>query len=78
MHFLTNIPYLNHRSQKKICVFLYSVLPMMVHNKYFYRCLEVNGLLDFPGGTMDRNPSANAGDTGSIADPGGSHMPWSI
>ena len=30
---------------------------------------------DFPGGTVDKNPPANAGDTGSIPDPGRSHMP---
>ena len=27
-------------------------------------------ILDFPGGPMDRSPSANAGDTGSIPGPG--------
>ena len=32
---------------------------------------------DFPGGTMVKNPPANAGDTGSIPGPGRSHMPWS-
>ena len=31
---------------------------------------------DFPGGTVDKNPSANAGDTGSIPGPGRFHMPW--
>ena len=30
---------------------------------------------DFPGGPVVRNPSANAGDTGSIPDPERSHMP---
>ena len=33
--------------------------------------------LDFPGGTVDRNPPANAGDMGSIPGPGRFHMPWS-
>jgi len=28
----------------------------------------------FPGGSVAKNPPANAGDTGSIPDPGGSHM----
>ena len=28
----------------------------------------------FPGGTVDTNPPANAGDTGSVLDPGGFHM----
>ena len=32
---------------------------------------------DFPGGTVVKNPPANAGDTGSIPGPGRSHMLWS-
>ena len=32
---------------------------------------------DFPGGTVVKNPPANAGDMGSIPDPGRSHVPWS-
>ena len=31
----------------------------------------------FPGGTVDKNPPANAGDMGSIPGLGRSHMPWS-
>ena len=31
----------------------------------------------FPGGTVVKNPSANAGDTSSSPGPGRSHMPWS-
>ena len=31
----------------------------------------------FPGGTVVKNPPANAGDTGSSPGPGRSHMPWS-
>ena len=31
----------------------------------------------FPGGTVVKNPSANAGDTGSSPGLGRSHMPWS-
>ena len=31
----------------------------------------------FPGGTVVKNLPANAGDTGSIPGPGGSHMPRS-
>ena len=34
-------------------------------------------MLDFPGGTVDTNPPANAGDTGSIPSPGRVHMLWS-
>ena len=33
-----------------------------------------NVYLGFPGGTVVRNPPANAGDTGSSPGPGGSHM----
>ena len=32
---------------------------------------------DLPGGTVVKNPPANAGDTGSIPGPGRSHMPRS-
>ena len=32
---------------------------------------------DFPGGTVVKNPPANAGDTGSSPGPGRSHVPWS-
>ena len=31
----------------------------------------------FPGGSVVKNPPANAGDMGSISDPGRSHMLWS-
>ena len=31
----------------------------------------------FPGGSVVRNPPANAGDASSIPGPGRSHMPWS-
>ena len=32
---------------------------------------------NFSGGTVDKNPPANAGDRGSIPDMGRFHMPWS-
>ena len=32
---------------------------------------------DFPGGTMDKNLPASAGDMGLIPDPGRSHVLWS-
>ena len=32
---------------------------------------------DFPGGTVDKNPPANAGNTGSIPGLGRSHVPQS-
>ena len=31
---------------------------------------------DFPGGTVVKNPPANAGNMGSSPGPGRSHMPW--
>ena len=31
-------------------------------------------IFDFPGGTVDKNPPANAGDLGSIPGLGRSHM----
>ena len=37
---------------------------------------ELEGL-GFPGGTVVKNPPANAGDTGSSPGPGRSHMPRS-
>ena len=30
----------------------------------------------FPGGSVDKNPPANAGDISLIPGPGRSHMPW--
>ena len=33
--------------------------------------------LGFPGGTVVKNPPANAGDMGSSPGLGRSHMPWS-
>ena len=36
----------------------------------------LNLIMDFPGGAVDRNLPANAGDTGLIPDPGRSHVPW--
>ena len=34
-----------------------------------------NPMQGLPGGSVARSPSANAGDTGSITEPGESHMP---
>ena len=31
---------------------------------------------DFPGGSVDKNPPANAGDMGLTLGPGKFHMPW--
>ena len=39
-------------------------------------CIKMT-MRDFPGGTVVRNPPADAGDTGLSPGPGRSHMPWS-
>ena len=41
---------------------------------FLYRSYELKAFLHFPGGATDKKPLANAGDMGSIPDPGGSHM----
>ena len=41
------------------------------------KLLLKNPTWDFPGGTVVKNPPANAGDTGSSPGPGRFHMPWS-
>ena len=41
--------------------------------RWTLKCPEVG----FPGGTVVKNPPANAGDTGSSPGPGRSHMPRS-
>ena len=38
------------------------------------RVLDKNQEADFPGSVVDKNPSANAGDSSSIPGPGRSHM----
>ena len=39
--------------------------------------LKIPTSRDFPGGSVVKNPPANAGDTGSSPGPGRSHMPRS-
>ena len=34
--------------------------------------------MGFPGGAVNKNPSANAGDIGLISGPGRFHRPWSM
>ena len=38
---------------------------------------KVKNTWDFPSGSVDKNPPANAGDTGLSPGPGRSHMPRS-
>ena len=37
----------------------------------------IQSVQDFPGGTVNKNPPASAGDTGLIPGPGRFHVPWS-
>ena len=39
--------------------------------------IDKSNLQGFPGGAVVKNPPGSAGDTGSIPDPGRSHMPRS-
>ena len=39
--------------------------------------LKKKEIWDFPGGTVIKNPPANAGHMGSIPGPGRYHMSWS-
>ena len=40
-------------------------------------CVPLKFLLDFPGGSVDKDPAANAGDTGLIPARGEFHILWS-
>ena len=44
-------------------------------DRFYY--IKIKNFWDFPGGTVVKNPPANAGDTGSSPGPGSSHMPRS-
>jgi len=46
----------------------------MVYNFNIERKIENQKSQGFPGGSVVKNPPANAGDTGSIPDPGTFHM----
>ena len=41
----------------------------------YYSVIKKN-VADFPGSSVVKNPSVNAGDTGSIPGLGRFHMPW--
>ena len=43
---------------------------------FYIQCFN-QGIWVFPGGTVDENPPAYAGDMGSIPGPGRFHMLWS-
>ena len=45
---------------------------VMCDNMGFWKAKVISA--GFPGGSVVKNPPANAGDTGLIPDPGGSHI----
>ena len=47
--------------------------PKMMYMEMF----KTNISVGFPGGTVNKNSPASAGDTGSVLGPGRSHMPQS-
>ena len=49
----------------------YKLLQYIISNRHAIKYLPI---LDFPGGTVDRNPSAKTRDTGSIPGLGRFHM----
>ena len=42
-----------------------------------YRTKDIRAYRGFPGGSMDKNPPVNAGNTSSVPGPGRSHTLWS-
>ena len=58
--------YLLGRSLRELLIILFWVL-----------VARVESYMGFPGGSVVKNSPANAGDMGSIPDPGRSHVPWS-
>ena len=58
--------YISGRNRGKVCI---SSMPRAF-------CIRIPGL-DFPGGSGNKNPPANSGDTSSICGLGRFHMPWS-
>ena len=47
------------------------------HKDIIANLLDKKEVENFPGGAVDKNPPASAGDTGSITGAGSSHMPQS-
>ena len=65
-----------------VCVYIYIyiyIVCMHIYPRMYkqtYICTQEK-YRDFPGGTVVKNPPANAGDTGSSPGPGRSHVHWS-
>ena len=62
----TAVPIISNSHQDYLC-------PANFKKQFSSWELKYNGPWDFPGGTVDKNPPANAGDTGSIPGPGRCH-----
>ena len=56
-----------------MCIRL-SLCNVLTYLKNNFFCIKI--LKDFPGGTVDRNALANAGNIGSVPGPGRFHIPW--
>ena len=61
-------------TNKSVC-FIYEKARNLLSWSVHYAVYKVPW--DFPGGTVDKNPLANAGDIGLIPGPGRFQMPWS-
>ena len=62
--------------QRRLLCFLF-ISPIYTVKYIIGNVISKPEIRGFPGGAVDKNLPANAGDTGSIPGPGGSHMPWS-
>ena len=56
------------------CLFLHKKVNNYYHIVLLFTYYNMSG---FPGGSVVKNPLANAGNAGSTTGPGGSHMLWS-
>ena len=71
---------MNYRTDNEACAAMEELQATSIalkkrvgQNSVLKSCVEG----DFLGGTVVKNPPANAGDTGLSPGPGRSHMPWS-
>ena len=60
-----------------LAVFPLFLLPHDLNLSTLKKNIKKKKILGFPGGTVVKNPPANAGDMGSTPGPGRSHMPRS-
>ena len=67
---------LTHQPRISTVKILVNTLSIFLH-EFFKKIFFQNGIRDFPGGAVVKNPIANAGDMGSSPGPGRSHVPQS-